>query len=570
MTYQRRQRRWHAVASTALTATLATVATTLAPALPRAFADGTTTTSSTTTTTPAPPPPGLAAIQADAARLISNRVNALQEEIKVVQSKDFLGSDQATLVSQMQTDITNLQALGAKIAADTTLQAAIADRADIFTQVRTFFFVLPMARDVTQADWVTNVELPALNQEVAQIQAQESSANQAVVSSLLDSAQAQIQVAGNATAGLSAKLLAYTAAEWDADHALLVPAVQAIRSALRAIDFARDYLSRAERYLRHHVVPSTTTTTSSTTTTTSSTTTTTTMPGTSCSASVGGTALDRSAWVASSNAPSSIADQPANALDGNLTTRFSTDEPQASGLYFEVNMGSPQTFDELSMQVPNSPNDYARGFDVEVYNGISWVIVAACTGTGTSEVVSFPAQTAQYVAVILTTGISPWWWSIDEFNLYTSVPPTTTTTMASTTTTTMPTPPVPTPLPPGHHHVLRCFFHLKGWPRPLVPGSLVITPHGAFVVSFPCIVRPVHGVRIRVLVRISVRGRSHLEWGWSNRFRLGSPRGRNLVQLNVGGREWTEWNGQLYEAHSGPVARSRDPGPGSHHHSERR
>src|ERR1039458_5356044 len=81
------------------------------------------------------------------------------------------------------------------------------------------------------------------------------------------------------------------------------------------------------------------------------TTTTTTVPGSNCSASVSGTAFDRTGWVASTNAPSSSADAPANALDGDLTTRFSTNEDQAPGLYFEVDLGSAHTFDALKMSV---------------------------------------------------------------------------------------------------------------------------------------------------------------------------------------------------------------------------
>jgi hypothetical protein len=43
--------------------------------------------------------------------------------------------------------------------------------------------------------------------------------------------------------------------------------------------------------------------------------------------------------------------------------------------------------------------------------------VATCSGTGTSEIVSFPSQTAQFVKVVLTASVSSWWWSIDEFYL---------------------------------------------------------------------------------------------------------------------------------------------------------
>ena len=146
------------------------------------------------------------------------------------------------------------------------------------------------------------------------------------------------------------------------------------------------------------------------------------MAAANCTAAESGTPLSRTGWVASTNAPSTGGDLPANALDGNLATRFSTDEPQAAGLYFEVDLGSAQTFTELEMDVPNSTTDYARGYNVEVFsNGTSWTTVATCTGTGSPEIVSFPAQTAQYVEVVLTSGNpSNYWWSIDEFNLFNS------------------------------------------------------------------------------------------------------------------------------------------------------
>ena len=134
-----------------------------------------------------------------------------------------------------------------------------------------------------------------------------------------------------------------------------------------------------------------------------------------------GAALSRTGWVASTNSASTGSDVPANALDGNLATRFSTDQLQAPGLRFEVRHGLPvQTFNELVMESPNSATDYARDFSVQVSNdGVTWSHVANCTGTGPYEVVSFPAQTAQYVRVVLTSSTS-FWWSIDEFYLYKS------------------------------------------------------------------------------------------------------------------------------------------------------
>jgi beta-glucosidase len=134
-----------------------------------------------------------------------------------------------------------------------------------------------------------------------------------------------------------------------------------------------------------------------------------------CSASLTGTQLARTGWAAST---STTGDPAANAIDGNLTTRFSSGTAQAAGQDLVINMGSAQAFSELDMEVPNSAGDYARGFQVQVSaDGTNWTSAATCAGTGSSEVVSFPAQTGQYVRVTLTQPVSPSWWSVDELYL---------------------------------------------------------------------------------------------------------------------------------------------------------
>jgi len=160
-----------------------------------------------------------------------------------------------------------------------------------------------------------------------------------------------------------------------------------------------------------------------TTTTTTKATTTTVASGANCSATISGTQLNEGAFAASTNAPSSATDTPQNAItnagDNGLNSRFSTDEAQASGLYFRVNMGSAQNFNEIDMDSTNWPGDFAVGYNVQVSpNGTSWSTVATCTGTGTPEVVSFPAQTDQYVQVVLNTASTGSWWSIGQFKMY--------------------------------------------------------------------------------------------------------------------------------------------------------
>jgi hypothetical protein len=70
-----------------------------------------------------------------------------------------------------------------------------------------------------------------------------------------------------------------------------------------------------------------------------------------CSADLTGAELARTGWTASTN---TSGDPAANAIDGNLTTRFSTGAAQAPGQDLVVNLGSAQTFSELALEVPRS------------------------------------------------------------------------------------------------------------------------------------------------------------------------------------------------------------------------
>jgi hypothetical protein len=109
-----------------------------------------------------------------------------------------------------------------------------------------------------------------------------------------------------------------------------------------------------------------------------------------------------------------------NAVKGNIRARrFATRTDQAVGDKYVVNMGKAETFNEIEMAVPDYSADYAHGYDVEVSsNGSSYTIVATCTGAGTPEVVSFPAQTAKYIETVLTAANSRHWWSMDYFHVY--------------------------------------------------------------------------------------------------------------------------------------------------------
>ncbi|HTA03026.1 MAG TPA: discoidin domain-containing protein, partial [Streptosporangiaceae bacterium] len=66
-------------------------------------------------------------------------------------------------------------------------------------------------------------------------------------------------------------------------------------------------------------------------------------------ASAAETALAETGWTASASTNSTGGDVPANAIDGNINTRYSSDADQAAGMWFQVNLGSAQTFNQIEM-----------------------------------------------------------------------------------------------------------------------------------------------------------------------------------------------------------------------------
>jgi hypothetical protein len=125
------------------------------------------------------------------------------------------------------------------------------------------------------------------------------------------------------------------------------------------------------------------------------------------------TPLSETGWTASSNTSSSAGDAPQNAIGGTAGPRFSSDADQAPGMWWQVNMGSPQTFDQLEMNSGGYAGDHANGYDVEVSNdGTKFTPVYFGSGTASPETATFSTQTAQYVRILLTASSATSWWSM--------------------------------------------------------------------------------------------------------------------------------------------------------------
>ncbi len=179
--------------------------------------------------------PTLSGIQSQAKAAITDRVNALNAAIGKVKSAKGLGSGQATLESYLGADIGPLQALGTKIAGDSTVQEATTDFGTIYSNFRVYRLVLPAARLAGAADRVTATTIPKGQAAVTKVQQHETSANQSSLAPLISDVNTQIATASKATNGLASTVLGYTPAQWNANNGLLGPAQASIKQTAAAV-----------------------------------------------------------------------------------------------------------------------------------------------------------------------------------------------------------------------------------------------------------------------------------------------------------------------------------------------
>ena len=129
--------------------------------------------------------------------------------------------------------------------------------------------------------------------------------------------------------------------------------------------------------------------------------------------------LNRAGWVPSALVSDS-GGPPPNAIDNNISSRWATGAQQANGQWFQVDMGSVNTFYRLTLDAATSSTDYPRGYQVNVSNdGVSWGNpIASGAGNSALTTINFPTNSARYIRVTQTGSASGTWWSIYEFNLY--------------------------------------------------------------------------------------------------------------------------------------------------------
>jgi hypothetical protein len=209
-----------AITLTATTVVLAGIASSAGAALATI---GTTTPSSSAQ--PTTHGQSLAAIQAKAAAAIAKRLASLNVALTSVGANAFItAADKATLQTTLTSDQTGLTALGVTIAADTTAKQAATDCATIFTGYRVYALALPQVRYAEATDDLTGTVLPKLQDAQSKLEAllaADPSKNTAAVQVSMADLATKISAIQAGTDGLSASVLAFTPAQYDANHALL-------------------------------------------------------------------------------------------------------------------------------------------------------------------------------------------------------------------------------------------------------------------------------------------------------------------------------------------------------------
>jgi hypothetical protein len=195
-------------------------------------------------------PATLAGIKLKAATEINRRVHDLTAAVAKANQAKGLGSGQAALVAYLGADIGPLTQLNQKIQADATVQQARQDFGTIFTGFRVYALVLPAARIGGNADRATATTIPALTAAATKAQQHVNPGNQAVLQPLIGDLNAQVATASGASNGLAATVLAYTPAQWNADHGLLSAARAADTTTDTALDRGRDDVRAIRSVLR--------------------------------------------------------------------------------------------------------------------------------------------------------------------------------------------------------------------------------------------------------------------------------------------------------------------------------
>ena len=120
------------------------------------------------------------------------------------------------------------------------------------------------------------------------------------------------------------------------------------------------------------------------------------------------------------------------AVDGKMSTRWTTDRPQVPGAYFQIDFGHLEKVARIRLLVGDSINDFPRGYSIRYSaDGQTWTslnsILSPVSLHWTGETLLkggrdldfiFPSTSMRYLQIINTGKDKVYYWSIHEVEIY--------------------------------------------------------------------------------------------------------------------------------------------------------
>jgi hypothetical protein len=134
--------------------------------------------------------------------------------------------------------------------------------------------------------------------------------------------------------------------------------------------------------------------------------------------------MERVGWKATASATSANATEGlAGALDGDLGTRWTSGAGQAPGMWFQLDMGYPRSFDQITLDASGSGSDFPKGYKLYASNDPATPGTAIATGVGESVTTIKLSETkrAQFIRVECTESNGSFF-SIHEINVQCATP----------------------------------------------------------------------------------------------------------------------------------------------------
>lgn len=130
--------------------------------------------------------------------------------------------------------------------------------------------------------------------------------------------------------------------------------------------------------------------------------------------------LDRAGWTLTASSEG-FGYPPRHALDGSISTLWSSGNGQTPGQFLRLDTGGVVEFDAIDLATGSAVHDYARQYSVTTsLDGISWSAPITGTGSaadGTMRISLGVATDARYVRIEQTSGHFINAWSVAELNL---------------------------------------------------------------------------------------------------------------------------------------------------------